>query len=354
MINQINLHNFQSHKETDLVLSPGINAVVGPSDSGKSAILRALYWAINNRPSGDSFVSHWARDEKGKQTQAAYVVILKGDHALMRLRSKDKNGYKLDDKIEFEAIRTDVPEEVQDFFNLSEVNIQKQMDSPFLLSESAGEVARFFNKTIKLDTIDTTLSLVDKKKRECDQQIKVQETILVERREALKAYAWIDDAKVLVDRLEKIRDKKSGIVKQWDDLKQLQIQWEYSRDQIRTLDKLLKAEPVLKEIHELNIQAVELNKESSSLEQGMEDYIELFEQVNEANSYLNCEQSVERILKINEKTDQIRVELGEIGSSLTVFNGIKAKIPIIEQGLKGYLDQMPDVCPLCNGTGRLK
>jgi len=36
-------------------------------------------------------------------------------------------------------------------FNFDSVNIQKQMDAPFLLSESAGEVARFFNSTIWLE-----------------------------------------------------------------------------------------------------------------------------------------------------------------------------------------------------------
>ena len=46
MIDKIKIENIQSHKNTELNLSNGINVIVGSSNNGKSAILRALYWAI--------------------------------------------------------------------------------------------------------------------------------------------------------------------------------------------------------------------------------------------------------------------------------------------------------------------
>ena len=59
MIKKIQIQNFQSHKETTLKLDPGVNIIVGTTDSGKTSILRALRWVIWNRPSGDDFRSWW-------------------------------------------------------------------------------------------------------------------------------------------------------------------------------------------------------------------------------------------------------------------------------------------------------
>ncbi|MFR9297315.1 MAG: AAA family ATPase, partial [Aedoeadaptatus pacaensis] len=43
-IEKIILVNFQSHVYSELSLSRGVNVIVGPSDSGKTAIMRALRW----------------------------------------------------------------------------------------------------------------------------------------------------------------------------------------------------------------------------------------------------------------------------------------------------------------------
>ena len=48
MIKSLHIQNFQSHKKTTLKFHKGINVVIGQSDSGKSAIIRALNWTINN------------------------------------------------------------------------------------------------------------------------------------------------------------------------------------------------------------------------------------------------------------------------------------------------------------------
>jgi exonuclease SbcC len=55
-IKKLSLRNFQSHRETDLEFSPGLNIIVGPSDQGKSAIIRALRWLFYNEPRGTGFI----------------------------------------------------------------------------------------------------------------------------------------------------------------------------------------------------------------------------------------------------------------------------------------------------------
>ena len=156
MIKRITLQNFQSHKHTVLEFTDGINALVGKTDSGKSACIRALKWVLTNRPSGDAFVNHDAFNEKGKQVLPCSVVIETDSHIVERYKFKTKNSYTVDG-VELNAIGTDVPDEVLEALNLNDINIQFQMDRPFLLTESSGEVARILNRVVKLDNIDTTL-----------------------------------------------------------------------------------------------------------------------------------------------------------------------------------------------------
>ena len=58
MISKIKIKNFRSHKNTEIELSSGVNIICGDNDLGKSTILRALNWVNNNKPSGDSYITH--------------------------------------------------------------------------------------------------------------------------------------------------------------------------------------------------------------------------------------------------------------------------------------------------------
>ncbi len=55
-IKELHIREFQSHEATALQFHPGLNVLVGPSDSGKSAIVRALRWCLHNEPRGEAFI----------------------------------------------------------------------------------------------------------------------------------------------------------------------------------------------------------------------------------------------------------------------------------------------------------
>lgn len=50
-IKSIIIKNFQSHANTELELCDGVNVILGNSDVGKTAILRALGWIFLDRKS---------------------------------------------------------------------------------------------------------------------------------------------------------------------------------------------------------------------------------------------------------------------------------------------------------------
>lgn len=153
MIDKLTLKNFQSHKNTQLTFHPGVNIIVGSTDSGKSAIMRALRWVATNKPLGEGVRSWWGGDTE--------VEVCIDENKITRKRADDFNGYILNEG-EFAANGVNVPAEVLKAFNINDVNLQRQLDAPFLLSESPGEVATHFNKVARLDQIDTGIQNIQK------------------------------------------------------------------------------------------------------------------------------------------------------------------------------------------------
>ena len=142
-LKRIELINFQSHKYTDLYFDDKVNVIIGPSDSGKTAIIRAIKWVLFNEPSGIDFIR--------KGTTESNVVLYFDDNLIIkRGRSKSKNYYEitypngLEER--FEGFGTKVPEEIieltgiqkveLDGNNLISLNISDQLESPFLLTST--------------------------------------------------------------------------------------------------------------------------------------------------------------------------------------------------------------------------
>ena len=165
MIESVHIQNFQSHKDTKIDFSKGVNVLIGASDAGKSAVFRAIQWCLYNRPLGDGFRSYWGGD-------TSVTIRFSEGRELTRIKGKGVNSYFLDD-VELKAFGTQPPEEVMALHNLDQtLNVQAQVDPIFLLQSSPGEVAKHFNEIADLEKIDTTSKNLDtearalKKKRE--------------------------------------------------------------------------------------------------------------------------------------------------------------------------------------------
>lgn len=148
-IERIQIKNFQAHEELDIELGPGVITVVGPSDVGKSSVMRAVRWVARNSPSGTEFI-RWG-------SKMASVKLTINGHTITRNRSKSANVYLVDDE-KMVSFGTSVPGPVAEVLGLHDVNFQNQHDGPFWLGESAGEVARQLNDVVNLQIIDETLA----------------------------------------------------------------------------------------------------------------------------------------------------------------------------------------------------
>lgn len=152
-LQELELVNFQGHVLSYFEFHRHLNIITGTSNHGKSSIVRAILWATQNEPYGVDYLN-WYKDEK--EGVEAHLVFDTG--TVGRVKRKNFNGYVLStlsvDEDTFEALRGDVPIEVEAVHQLDRHNIRGQDDGYFMLQDSPGNVARMLNKKTGLDDID--------------------------------------------------------------------------------------------------------------------------------------------------------------------------------------------------------
>lgn len=210
MLQKIEIRNFQSHKATNMALGDRVNTIQGNSDCGKSAVMRALNWLIFN-PAGDYFVSDWAKSHTGKAIKEPCEVTVHVDgHVITRRRDKDFNGYILDGQT-FEATRNSVPQQVAAILGLGEVNIQRQLDPPFLLSMSAGDVSRYINSLVNLTRIDTWTAAANGRYKSLMKDVERYGKEAEARQAEVDSYSWLPDLERISARATELEGRKSDV-----------------------------------------------------------------------------------------------------------------------------------------------
>jgi DNA repair exonuclease SbcCD ATPase subunit len=80
-IKEVEITNFQSHKQTKVNLVNGTNALIGSSNSGKTAVIRAIQWCLLNIPNGNGFI-------RVGEDEATVKVTLSNGKIIERRRNK--------------------------------------------------------------------------------------------------------------------------------------------------------------------------------------------------------------------------------------------------------------------------
>lgn len=296
MIESITIKNFESHKNTKLDLHPGVNVIVGESDHGKSSIMRALNLLVNNRPSGNEFI---------RDGEINAVVKVKIDNHIIKRKKGKENLYYLDGKkFKISSDRT-VPEKIAKILNISDFNLQKQLDSHFLLSESSAEVARYFNKIVKLDVIDSSSKKIIQRITNDTRKFKEAKVERKELRKSVKEYDWLVGAEDKLRKLELTERSISKTANQIREIDALITEIKLIKKEREKLLKFSKAKPIVNKLIAL----------SNKIKKEEREYDELSDLI------IDIEWISERIQK--KKKEKKTLE-------------------------KQFKELMPNVCPLCN------
>jgi len=209
MIDSIEVINYQGHKHSLLECSKGLNIIKGESHSGKTSLMRALELVLNNYPQGYDYKPYFVTDDKTltqvsvEFTEGAYVA---------RLRNKKTNSYIVSDiDGSLEAMRGDVPEEVQQITQMDEMNIQSQHSPFFLLQDSPGKRAKVLNKSTGLEEIDQCLASINTIINTAKNKMEYKKEDLDKTKDRFAQYEGIEEVGKLIDKLEVEQNKKNDL-----------------------------------------------------------------------------------------------------------------------------------------------
>lgn len=203
MIKRAKIKNFKIHRNLEVEFSSGYNIISSASDTGKSTILNALKWNIRNNPSGFGFKS-W----KAKKSDPTVVDLEFDDCRVIKERDDKSHYYWLNKNPEpYEAMRGDVPEEIDKLVNIAPHCFQSQFDTYFLLQDSPGEVARKLNAVVGLDVIDDVYKLIKSKESEANDTEKNLKKDIENINSELENLAYIDIIKPIVSLIEEYEEE---------------------------------------------------------------------------------------------------------------------------------------------------
>ena len=348
MLERITLKNFQSHKNTEILLDKGVNVVIGQSDSGKTAIIRALKWLRYNRPSGEAYRSHWGGSTEVCVHTAEGVVIT---------RQRDKTDMYRLGAAEFKAFGVDVPLEIQEALNINEVNMQFQLDKPFLLMSSPGEVANHFNKIAKLEQIDNTRKGIEKALNQKKEDLRRQEANEKEHKTELEKYAYLEKLEQAVEVLEEMEAQVQGLRSSQSKLKTTVNGIAEAEEEIQQYKPLISLEPKVRSLCAMYDELVIIEKDKESLLKLHTRLEELSAQIEEDNTVVAQESLVLPLLKQYEELANLKKQKKILQNLMDDLEENNSKEDTGRQQLKTlekeYKDTFPDVCPFC-GSSNIK
>lgn len=182
MLERLEIRGFQNHKKKVLELDPLITTLTGPSDRGKSAVIRALRWLCLNKSPKKKFI-HWDRE-------VAVVTLYIDGHKIVRKKGKGINAYYMDGE-ELKSFNRGVPEQISNILKVSDLNFQRQHDPHFWISLPPLQVSKELNQLVDLDVIDRSLSKVSSQLRKAKVEVEVVEDRLKEARQKRKELKWV-------------------------------------------------------------------------------------------------------------------------------------------------------------------
>lgn len=349
MIRSIALQNFQSHDSSLLEFDPGVNVIVGDSDGGKTAILRALNWILTNRPTGEAF-RRYGSDK-------TIVTVGTSEGSISRIRSNKDNLYLDGSGEKLAAIGTSVPEPVLKLLKMDpDINIQRQLDAPFLLSCSPGEVAQRLNASVGLDEIDTGLANAARRVRQNQSAFSEIDTRCKGLFEQVGLFTYLADMEQDIRSAEDLSACYSELASKEDSLARC-IQ--EGRGFISLLAELPDIEELLVLISESERllsqrerQMVILQSLSAAVFE-IEDATEALDRIPDVNSLLlGCEEAMS-VAKLLQEQRQISFQLRAIiGDAVNADKDLQIADNVLVKNEARFHKGMPLTCPLCGRKGR--
>lgn len=208
MITKIEVVNFQSLKRAQLDLG-SFTVIVGPSSSGKSALIRA-FRALASNVRGTSQIT------RGQKQMA--ITARTDTHVITLERSERSGTYRIhsaDGEQAFTKLGGEVPQAVTDALRLDpgpgSVNFAAQFDKPFLLDESGSVVARGLAELTRVDIIFDAVREANKIRNNATSTLRTRRSDLDAVKTRMADFQGLPDALKAFEHVERADDHRQEL-----------------------------------------------------------------------------------------------------------------------------------------------
>lgn len=358
-IDKIRLINFQSHEDSEISFGDGLNVIIGGSDQGKTAIIRALRWLLYNEPRGTDFIRVGANSCK-------VILTLADGTKISRERNINRNIYTLtkatgEEEI-YEGFGSEIPQEIISAHGMGKVyldrdletslNIAYQLDSPFLLSGSGAVRAKAIGRIVGIHLVDNAIRNVIKDLYQLSQNEKQVNNRLQTLERELIIYANLENEGkllertnnllleleqnlILLDKIKNIADKIN--VLNLEKSKQEEVlakfmnipHWELA------YDKIINCSQFLKRLALLQDKEIRVKRYLERTRLIIKDTVNVFQAERELNILINdCLPKLENYKKLKLKHDSVQVQIQKDRLLLKKLE----KLKLAESYFKNILD----------------
>lgn len=352
----VKIKNFQSLRDVDINIPSGLTIITGKTNSGKSAIFRAIDSSLFNT-CDDSMV------RAGKESCDVYIDN-GTDHFNFSRNKKsksEKTAYKINDGNTLKKVGRGQLAEIGDLFNIKEtklnnnikikVNFWYQNDKPFLMDKTQGQLFEYLSLS-SCDKYTKVLKLMSKdiKDMESDikdintaintiKQINEQKERIISKNEnfdelydtVIKIDKVNNNIEMAVEKINRCEEIKSSVNKSSDALKETntklqdavfsdEFNAEYNSI-IQTSNYLNSVNKLISDLieHENNIKETKETKcavetKLSESEQVLESLRDSISDIEKENNYINKISTVLENMKI--KYQEIEQKMKDINISL--------------------------------------
>lgn len=269
------IFNFQAHRKLHVDFS-NYTGITGPTNKGKSAIIRAINWCLYNSPSGDSFTT---RDAEGNKVGKTEVRLNFDDGTqITRIKGGGKNSYDIvvpgAEPMHLEGFGVGPVDEVIkahgmyeiDFFgDKQSLNICKQLSQPFFLGESATTKAVMIGKLGKTDIVDLSIKNVSSEIRNKKADIKEYKDELKEVKAELSELKGLNMMERAIEYADKRCEKIEYIDSKIKNIKTITSRIVDLEEKSRKLQEFTSSQDSISEAMELIENAIEINSRLTSI-----------------------------------------------------------------------------------------
>ena len=307
MIKSIRIENFQSIKKADIICGM-FTCITGPSDSGKSAFIRALHACITARR-GFDFATF------GEDNVNIGVAFADRSTIVWR-RTKSTGKYTLRDGKEikeFTKYGHSCPEEVVSLARLGNIaideqisfnpNFSSQFDALFLISERGSVIAKILSTVTNANNLLLAVreaNLVAGKKAT---ELKIYEEQLLELNEQIQDFDWLDTT--------------------GEQLTILKARIETAKQKRKLLDNLLESEHKLRSIQKKKL-------DNNVLLKSIQNVIDLCDKA------LVCDEKAKMLAAYKRLYINARAAINRLTFTQDALDSTISKIMVIEQGDAKY------------------